>query len=232
MIVSLVIPTLNEEKYIKGCINSIRSQSMQPDEIIIVDSGSCDRTVEILKTLDVKMIHGLKSISYNRQKGVEEAMGDIIITTDADCIHHVNWIERIVAQFNHPDVAFVTGPTKPIVDESGFLDGVCYSIGNICMFLLSCFGENWSRGSNSAFRKKDMRDIGGYNTGLIAREDSDLSKRMKHKGRFIFDWGIIAFTSMRRRKAMGWLRTIRYFLDTPAHFITKKAYYQRTDDGM
>jgi glycosyltransferase involved in cell wall biosynthesis len=232
MRVSVVVPTLNEGEYIGKCIKSILTQSHPADEIIVVDSGSVDGTVDVARNLGVVVVRGEKSIPVNRQLGVEAGTGDVVVTTDADCVHPRDWLERIVGHFNDRDVVFVTGVTKPMPGESIFLDRACYFIGNLFMLFFHLFGEEWSRGSNSAYRRDVMLDVGGYNTELVAREDSDLSKRMKGRGMIVFDWSIKVYTSMRRRESMGWLRTLRYYVDTPIHFLTNRTYYRRVDDGV
>ncbi|MFH1402659.1 MAG: glycosyltransferase [Candidatus Altiarchaeota archaeon] len=232
MRLSVVIPTLNEEAYIGKCIKSIRTQTRQADEVIVVDSGSSDDTVAIARGMGAIVVEGRRSIPFNRQRGVEVAAGDVVVTTDADCIHSRDWLERIERHFVDAGVVFVTGITEPMPGESSVMDRACYFIGNSVMNVLHWFGEEWSRGSNSAYRRSVMLEAGGYDTRLLAREDSDLSKRMSGRGRFVFDWSIIVYTSMRRRESMGWVKTVRYYIDTPIHFLTKKTYYRRVDDGM
>ncbi len=87
---SIVIPTLNEEKYIASCISTALNNSKNIPEIIVVDAGSNDATIDILKELqDIKVISdeslkGLKYASLNR--GAAEASGNVLLFLDADTI--------------------------------------------------------------------------------------------------------------------------------------------------
>ncbi|MFH1125809.1 MAG: glycosyltransferase [Candidatus Altiarchaeota archaeon] len=229
MKISVVIPTLNEEGYIEKCLKSIRDQTIRA-EIIVVDSKSTDRTVELSLRYANKVITGkVGNISINRQLGAEVATGDIVVTADADTIYPKDWLAKIVRHFEDKDVVAVSGPTIPMPEEGSFMDRVSYLIGNSSLLILHKLGVVWFRGSNSSYRRWAIFKAGGYNTKLEAREDSDLSKKVANLGKTVFDWNIIAMTSMRRRKATGWLKTIRYYLDTPIYLITHKIYYERPE---
>ncbi|MCX6695794.1 MAG: glycosyltransferase [Candidatus Altiarchaeota archaeon] len=227
MKVTVVIPTLNEEAYIGKCLEGIKAQTVRP-EIIVVDSGSSDKTLEIAgKYADKVLSGGLKNIGFNRQRGAEAASGEIVITTDADCVHKKDWVERILRRFEDSRIVAVSGPTIPMTGEAVLLDKLCYFTGNVIVWVIHWLGVVWFRGSNAAYRKDALIRSGGYNTEMAAREDSDLSQRVAKLGKTVFDPSIIVMTSMRRRRAMGWLKTLRYYVDTPIALITKKAYYKK-----
>jgi len=230
MKVSVVIPTLNEEKYIGRCLSSIRSQKVKA-EIIVVDSKSRDKTVEIAMKYAAKVVTGkIGNISRNRQLGAEISHGDIIVTADADTVYPDGWLFRIMAYFKKDkDIVAVSGPTIPMPEEGVFLDRFLYFFGNLSLWILNKFGVVWFRGSNSAYRQEAFFRAGGYDVNLEAREDSDLSKKVAKFGKTVFDWKIVAMTSMRRRRATGWMKTIRYYIDTPIALVTHRIYYERPE---
>ena len=230
MKVSVVIPSLNEEKYIGKCIKSIVDQKIKA-EIIVVDSKSEDKTTEIALQYATKVVTGkVGNISINRQLGAEISTGDVIVTADADTIYPKDWLERIVKYFEEDErIVAVSGPTIPIREESVFMDRFFYLLGNLSLIILHRLGVVWFRGSNSAYRREAFFKSGGYDPKLEAREDSDLSKKVAKFGKTIFDWNIVAMTSMRRREATGWLKTLRYYIDTPIYLVTKKFYYERPE---
>ncbi len=231
MKLTVVIPALNEEKYIEKTLRSVREQTIKP-EIIVVDSGSSDKTVELAKNYADKVLVGKKSISYNRQIGAEAASGDVIVTTDADCIHPPDWLFKLQKHFNDKKIVCVSGQTLPIKEEGNVLDFMCYYISNVFLKLLNdVFGKALFRGSNVAYRKETFLASGGYDTNLKAREDSELTRRLAKYGKTIFDMNIKVYTSMRRRQNLGWVKTMRYYLDTPISMITGKIYYEKVEEN-
>lgn len=110
---SLIIPVFNEEYALKNCLDSVKYQTVMPDEVIVVDNNSSDNTVSIAKKYPfVKVITEKKQGTLHaRTKGFNEAKFDIIGRIDADTILEKNWVEiaKLIMQDSH--VAAVTGST-------------------------------------------------------------------------------------------------------------------------
>ncbi|KKQ24439.1 MAG: Glycosyl transferase, partial [Candidatus Roizmanbacteria bacterium GW2011_GWC2_37_13] len=102
MKVSVIIPVFNEEKYIKSCLDSLISQEEKPDEIIVIDNNSTDRTIDIVKKYpQVKVINEKKQgIAYARNAGFNAATGDILVKCDADSRFPINFIKNIKKKFS------------------------------------------------------------------------------------------------------------------------------------
>jgi len=114
MKVSVVIPALNEEGMIEQCLTSIRRNDI-PVELILIDNGSVDRTPEIARGIaDKVFIKPGYTLAEMRDFGAREAAGDIIVTTDADCIAPTNWISRLIKPFDDPKVVAVGGAFRPL----------------------------------------------------------------------------------------------------------------------
>lgn len=88
--ISIVIPTLNEEKNIHRVLRDIKNSRCKVYEIIIVDGYSTDKTVEIAKRYGAEVIYDNKGKGSALIKGMNEAKGDIVITMDADCSNTPN----------------------------------------------------------------------------------------------------------------------------------------------
>ena len=86
---SIVIPTLNEEKYITEALDSIRKQKGAPaHEIIIVDGGSTDKTLKIARKYADLIIHEPKrTVGAGRNTGMYAARGDILVCANADTVY-------------------------------------------------------------------------------------------------------------------------------------------------
>ena len=85
--ISVVIPTYNEERYIEKCLQSLVNQTLNRDdfEIVVVDGGSADRTVELAEGYaDIVIPQESKGVGGARNDGVEVSRGELIATTDAD----------------------------------------------------------------------------------------------------------------------------------------------------
>lgn len=121
--ISLVIPIYNEAFTIAELIYSIKNQSIQPDEIILVDGGSQDNTVEILNSLiagnpKFRLISVPRAMpGEGRNIGVAEATSNWIAFTDGGIRLNSNWLEELVAiRDQHPAAEIIYGNVAPILD--------------------------------------------------------------------------------------------------------------------
>lgn len=108
--VSIVIPVYNAEKCISDTVASIRSQTYKDWEIILVDDGSTDRSLDIMKTLEcdnIKVLScGKGSAAIARNRGIDEASGRYIAFLDADDLWYPDKLEKQIAFMEKNDAAF------------------------------------------------------------------------------------------------------------------------------
>ena len=200
MKISLVIPTYNEERYIKKCLESIERQIQKPDEVIIVNNNSTDRTVEIAKKFNVKIINEKQQgISFARNRGFNETKYDIIARCDADCILPKNWVRHIKLSFENEQVDALLGPLYyydlKIPTKKLFIA--------LVNFLKVFLGHYPIIGPNFAITKKIWNKIKGdvCNDDKIGHEDIDLSIHInKAGGKIKYDQKFINTLSSRRLK--------------------------------
>ena len=105
--VAVVIPTLNVEQQIKEALNSVAIQSYQAEEIIIVDAGSTDQTVDLAKqcNLPIRVITSERGRGQQIAAGIEAARADWILVLHADAALNSNSIEQMISAVRHnPDV--------------------------------------------------------------------------------------------------------------------------------
>lgn len=110
--ISVIIPAYNEENYLDSCLSSISKQKNCPEyEVILVDNNSNDNTVKIAKKYNVIVVNEPKQgVVMARQKGLSIAKGEIIVSTDADCIFKDDWLHKINKFFvTHPDASGLAG---------------------------------------------------------------------------------------------------------------------------
>lgn len=116
MKVSLILVSKNEEKFVKSFFKYLKKQTRKPDEIVLVDSSS-DKTPEIAKSFVDKLIKldpstGAKyrdAAGLQRNIGIKNSKGDIIVFTDLDAIPHPDWLEQLTKPFENPDINVVQG---------------------------------------------------------------------------------------------------------------------------
>lgn len=109
MFLSIVIPTLNSEKTLGACIESIRMQTLPVShyEIVVADAGSSDRTLEIARKFKVDTItdNPLKTGEAGKTAGIKAAKGDVIALIDSDNIlPDRHWIERMLEPFSDAQI--------------------------------------------------------------------------------------------------------------------------------
>jgi len=125
MKISVVIPAYNEEEFLPLTIKSIHNLKRKPDEILVVDGDSTDKTREIARKLGVQVLKvEHRGIGYARQCGIEKASGDVIAFTDADTTVPTHWLTIIEETLSKKGVVGVFGvvkiwksdENKPLVD--------------------------------------------------------------------------------------------------------------------
>lgn len=110
---SIVIRTLNEAEHLPALLDSLRSQTLQPDQIVLVDSGSTDSTVAIAESAGLDIVHippGEFTFGRALNWGCEQAKGDVLVFVSAHVYALTNtWLEELVAPFDDPQVGLSYG---------------------------------------------------------------------------------------------------------------------------
>lgn len=116
---SMICTIINEEKNIANFLNSIINQSKKPDELIIVDAGSIDNTIKIIRKYQKRYpwIKLFIAPGLNRGEGrnlaIKKAKGKVIVSTDAGCLLDKYWLKEITEPFKNPNIDIVVGVYKP-----------------------------------------------------------------------------------------------------------------------
>ena len=213
--ISVVVPTYNEEKNIEACLRSIIDQTLPRGDIdiIVVDGPSKDGTREIAERFaDTFIIQTSEGVGGARNDGFAVARGEIVATTDADCRPYPDWLRIIQRTFRDPNVVAVTGVLVPFdFGEMGGLEQFTYrllfDLSNTALAVMSWFGKLHLCGANSAFRRDAFLDAGGY-LPLAYADDVEIYKRIKTRGKVRLDRGMRIRYSVRRIKKVGLLRYI------------------------
>ncbi|MDP2923946.1 MAG: glycosyltransferase family 2 protein [Candidatus Omnitrophota bacterium] len=191
MFLSCVIVAKNEEKNIARCIESVLNctKDIKDKEILLVDSCSSDRTVEIAKKCPVNII-GLRpswklSPAASRFSGVNNTTGEYILIIDGDMELQKGWVEKgLKFMEENPKVAVVVGKQYDVYcqNNSHFAQP---KIGRASRGKDKLQKIDYVYGS-SIFRREHLLKVGNFHPYLRAEEEAELSYRLKRKGYFLF----------------------------------------------
>jgi glycosyltransferase involved in cell wall biosynthesis len=155
--ISVVLPAYNEAEFMGACLSSLRRQSRQADEIIVVDNNSSDATAAIARQYGARVVQeprqGIMPAVYT---GFSASSGDIIARCDADSVLPEDWLASIeTALTDNPQAAAITGPGV-FYGTSGFLAGAAQVWYMYAYFVLvGAALANWPLfGSNCAIRRE------------------------------------------------------------------------------
>lgn len=215
--ISIIIPTLNEETVLEGTLTALRTPHAIPYEIIVSDGHSTDRTVAIAKKHADKVVeHDGKTrqnISQGRNAGAAVASGSYLVFFDADSRIGGNpdaFFKETLARFdNHPEVVALTARVMVYPDRATLTDRIVFGILNIGLRIKNNFfhiGE--STGEFQMIRKSTFDSVHGFREDLVTREDADMFFRLAKVGRTEFYPGLTVFHSGRRAHKLGWPRLL------------------------
>jgi len=176
MKISIVLNLLNEEHHIRDLLDSLVTQE-GPLEVIIVDAGSWDDTIPIIKRYmqshpEIKLFHHPGSRGESTNFGLLQVKGDVIATIGGDCIANPFWLKELRKTLQEFDIA--AGRTINI----GY-----HAFEELERVELYHRGMDISYPSgNMAWKKEVMDDIVGFDPWFVTAEDIDLNYRAVSKG--------------------------------------------------
>lgn len=190
--VSVIVAARNEEKNIASCLNSLIAQKYSDDqfEIIVVNDRSEDRTEKITRRFTevhshVRLVNitevnsHIASKKWALDRGIRQAKGEIILTTDADCIAQPGWISTMVSHFED-NVGLVAGYSPLILESSStfFHKFIALEALALAGVIGGSFGSGFPltcSGRNLAYRKSIYYQVGGFKSiGKFISGDDDL----------------------------------------------------------
>ncbi|MBI2611451.1 glycosyltransferase [Candidatus Gottesmanbacteria bacterium] len=202
-LISVVIPTLNEEKYLSLCLKSLKNQTFQNFEVIISDGGSTDKTKKIASKYGVRIVaHPNITVTLARQSGIDIARGEIIVGADADTIYPQNHLEKIVKDFKEKNTRVAVGGGGVFEKHPLWLH-LGWKIAYALLALLSSIFKTaiYIPAFNLSFKKEAFKRIDGYKTYLdFGGDELDILNRLRKRGEVYFDKNLICYPSSRRAK--------------------------------
>jgi len=205
--ISVIVPTLNEEKYLPRCLKSLVDQAYDlPIEVLVIDGGSTDETVRIAKKYaDKVLVKPNAPVGAARNLGAKVASGEVLAFIDADTIANPQWLNSVVGAFQRqPGVVGVTGPTLPY--DGRVSDMITYRLWTIYLQRLLLYLEMpHVIGFNCAYRRAPFLSVGGFDEDIVMSEDIRLAHKIRRYGKIQFEKDMSALTSARRFRKYGHL---------------------------
>ena len=222
MKITVIIPAYNEEKYLPKTIASLGQLDRKPDEIIIVDGASTDKTAEVSRKAGAKvLVVPHRGIGFARQQGLKSATGDIVAFTDADTVVPKNWLVKIEQALTGTGVTGVFGTFRVPDGWWPYRYYVNY-VQPLLNQVYLWFGVPMAPGQNIAFWRQTGLDAGGFPEDYEIAEDIEMARRLMRKGRVIFRPDLVV-TSSGRRGNEGIHLLTRVFKAFFLYFIFRKA---------
>lgn len=240
MRVSVIIPVYNAEKTIVSCLESLHIQSCIPDEVIVVDNYSTDKTVHLVKCfVEHEGISNIILCSENkkgqaaaRNKGINLSNGDIIVFIDSDCIARKDWVEQIKKTFiKDPNLDIVGG--KFFSHQSNSLVSKFLSVfwapdmSNVKEVQVTektdFFLDKYIHIFNAAFKKDILLKLKGFDEEMFpSGEDMDIWMRALDVDAKIIAWNSnIVIHHIHRDTMKGLIKQAFIYGESLAHFSKK-----------
>ena len=187
--VSVIIPNYNKSRFLRQCIQSVLDQSLQPDEIIVVDDCSTDKSADVISTLCqgheiIKPIYLSKNggVSHARNVGLEAAQSEYVTFLDSDDFYGNT--DKLKKEMNlireHGEQDIIAYSKLRFANEEGeFLDNMeredkYYLTGNIWKRMVLGQFEVLAIARDYCVKKSIVQEIGGYNETRSLYEDLEL----------------------------------------------------------
>ncbi|MBI4435432.1 glycosyltransferase [Candidatus Uhrbacteria bacterium] len=207
---TIVIPTKNEEGYLPALLDSIKRQTIQPSEVIVADAQSTDRTREIARSYGAKVIEG-GLISFGRNAGAKEAKTDFILFLDADVeLRDPEFLEKAVGEMLERRIDLATCDVFPLSDQ--FIDHFLHKAYNTYVRAWGALYPH-APGFCMLVRRRLHEKIVGFDERVTFCEDHDYARRAVEHGTFGFLRSTKIPVSIRRLDRDGRMKiAIKYML--------------------
>ena len=192
---SIIIPLYNQEKYIQNTIESALNQTFKDFEIIVVNDGSTDSSLAIVKQIEDSRIKifSIKNggVSRARNFGIEKAKSDLIAFLDADDLWRNNHLEALYKLWkDHPNCGLYAMGYSKKFDNSKPISAVFVDLNNYSGIVKDFFKSSTvdcvATSSSVVIQRFVFNEIGGFNQSLKRREDTELWIRLALRFKIAF----------------------------------------------
>jgi glycosyltransferase involved in cell wall biosynthesis len=216
--ISVIIPTLNEEKYLPQLLKTIKEQKFNDIEIIVADNNSTDKTREIAKSYGCRITSGGLP-ARGRNSGAKIAKGDILLFLDADVTLLPNSFRKTVLEFDRRELDVAS---FKIISRKGnkLIKGGFDALYNWPSVFLQ---DVLPHGAMGIMVKKEIfNKVGGFDEKIKLAEDHYFVRQASEIGKFGIISSVKLFVSLRRFRQDGYIRTLSKYLLTELYMLSGK----------
>lgn len=213
--VSIIIPTLNEEKYLPKLLDSLLRQNFKGKlQVIVVDGNSSDRTIEVAKDyegkFDLFVLRTWADIGHQKNVGVKNAKYNSILFIDADMILPKDTLNKFTKNINSDEK--IIQSVFFIPTQSFLIHYLVFWFAHLSLAFMSFFKPTVSGGVMFT-TKQNHKEIEGFKERTIAAEDIDYGERSIVNGtKFKFHYDCFVYNSTRRAKLMGTIPLVWFYI--------------------
>ncbi len=217
---SIIIPTLNEEKYLPLLLNSVKQQKIREDyEIIVADAGSRDKTLKIARSFGCRIAPGGLP-AKGRNEGAKVAKGDLLLFLDADLKLPHDFLEKSLKEFKDKKLGVASyclePKTKKRIVKTGF--NLLYNRPITLSEKLLAYGAMGILVKREIFEK-----IGGFDEDVKLAEDMYFIRQASKIGKFGIIRSTKIYITLRRFESDGYLKTLFKYLLCNLYMFSGKA---------
>jgi len=213
---SIIIPVLNEEKYLPNLLKDLQRERFLIKEIIVADAGSTDKTVEIAKLFHCKVVPGgLPAVGRN--EGAKIAQGDLLLFLDADIRLSERFLFNALSEFQEKDLDVASFPVFP-QESSFFLNRFTFNLfyNYPQRYLKSVF----PLGAMGILVKREIfKKVNGFDPEIRLSEDHCFVQSAAKVGKFSPVKSAEIYMPPRRFKQDGYFITILKYLLCGLHMV-------------
>lgn len=226
--ISIIIPTLNEESviahtlgWLRSAIDEKRLAAAHQIEIIISDGKSTDGTPEIARAHGADIVveyRGMKrqTIAAGRNAGAAAAHGEFLAFMDADCtiLDPAAFFDKVLWHFrNDPELVALNVAIRVLPEYENWMDWVVFNLFNDYVWLVNnVLHVGMSAGEFQMIRREAFDKAHGYDETLVASEDLDLFRRLSKIGKVRYEKGLTIYHTGRRGHKIGWPRLLSQWI--------------------
>lgn len=182
--ISTVVPVYNGESTIQRCLDSIMMMEYprKKIEVIVVDDGSTDKTIEIVNDYSVKLVRSEhKGYPSAMNTGIRVSGGEVVVNVDSDTYVSADWLTKIVKEFKDPNVGIASGYIATALNSSFWAKMRGYESGDRYDEMPSKYVD-FVTSTCTAYRRRLLTEVGLFDEELLWNCDEDLAHRAAKAG--------------------------------------------------